>query len=102
LIGIIILATLVNVIELLCTAGFPALYTQILTTQQLPNWTYYGYLGLYNVAYMFDDGLMVTVAVVTLRRTKMQERTGRWLKLISGVVMAGLGGILLLAPKWLM
>ena len=51
---------------------------------------------------MFDDGLMVTLAVVTLSRTKMQERTGRWLKLISGVVMAGLGGILLLAPNWLM
>lgn len=101
LIGIVILATLVNIIEFLCTAGFPALYTQILTAQQLPLWTYYGYLGLYNVAYMFDDGLMVAIAVVTLSRTKLQERTGRWLKLISGVVMAGLGGILLLAPKWL-
>lgn len=101
LIGIVILATLVNIIEFLCTAGFPALYTQILTAQQLPLWTYYGYLGLYNVAYMFDDGLMVAIAVVTLSRTKLQERTGRRLKLISGVVMAGLGGILLLAPKWL-
>ena len=101
LIGIVILAALVNAIELLCTAGFPALYTQILAVQQLPLWSYYGYLGLYNLAYMFDDGLMVAVAVVTLSRTKLQERTGRWLKLISGMVMAGLGGILLLAPKWL-
>ncbi|WP_455378314.1 glutaredoxin family protein [Petrachloros mirabilis] len=102
LIGIVILAVLVNVIELLCTAGFPALYTQILAMQQLPLWAYYGYLSLYNLAYVFDDGLMVAIAVVTLSRTKLQERTGRWLKLISGMVMAGLGGILLLAPKWLM
>jgi type IV secretory pathway TrbD component len=100
--GIVILAGLVNLIELLCTAGFPALYTQILTLQQLPTWEYYGYLGLYNLAYIFDDSLMVTIAVATLSRRKLQERAGRWLKLTSGLVMAALGAVLLLQPKWLM
>jgi len=98
----VILAGFVNLIELLCTAGFPALYTQILTLQQMPMWEYYGYLALYNLAYIFDDSLMVILAVVTLNRTKLQERAGRWLKLTSGLVMAGLGMILLLQPKWLM
>ncbi|MGA6828802.1 glutaredoxin family protein [Nitrospira sp. NS4] len=100
--GIVILAGFVNLIELLCTAGFPALYTQILTLRQMPMWEYYGYLGLYNLAYIFDDTLMVILAVVTLSRRKLQERAGRWLKLTSGLVMAGLGAILLLEPKWLM
>ena len=100
--GVILLACLVNTIELLCTAGFPALYTQLLTMQQLPTWQYYGYLGLYNLAYILDDGLMVTIAVVTLSRTKLQERAGRWLKLTSGVVMAGLGAVLVLQPEWLL
>ena len=99
--GVVVLAGLVNTIELLCTAGFPALYTQILTMQQLPAWQYYGYLGLYNLAYILDDGLMVTIAVVTLSRRKLQEVAGRWLKLTSGLVMASLGIILLLAPEWL-
>lgn len=99
--SVVILAGLVNIIELLCTAGFPALYTQILTLQQLPMWEYYGYLGLYNLAYIFDDSLMVTIAVVTLGRRKLQESAGRWLKLTSGLVMAGLGAALLLQPKWL-
>lgn len=99
--GIVVLAGLVNMIELLCTAGFPALYTQILTLQQLPTWEYYGYLGLYNLAYIFDDSVMVTIAVVTLSRRKLQERAGRWLKLASGLVMAGLGTVLLLQPKWI-
>ncbi len=100
--GIVILAGLVNLVELLCTAGLPALYTQILTLQQMPSWEYYSYLSLYNLAYIFDDSLMVTIAVVTLNRKKLQERAGRWLKLTSGLVMAGLGAILLLQPKWLM
>jgi glutaredoxin len=99
--GIVILAVLVNLIELLCTAGFPALYTQILSLRQMPPWEYYGYLALYNLAYIFDDSLMVAIAVMTLSHTKLQNRAGRWLKLVSGVVMAALGAVLLIHPSWL-
>ena len=99
--GVVILAGLVNTIELLCTAGFPAVYTQILTMHQLPTWQYYAYLGLYNLAYILDDTIMVTIAVITVSRRKLQEQAGRWLKLTSGLVMAGLGALLLLQPKWL-
>jgi uncharacterized membrane protein HdeD (DUF308 family) len=102
LVGVVGLAVLVNTIELLCTAGFPAVYTRILTLRQLPWWAYYGYLGLYNMAYMFDDSVMLLIAVVTLGRRKLQEQEGRWLKLISGVVMLGLGIVLLAKPSWLM
>lgn len=101
LLGIVILAGLVNMVELLCTAGFPALYTQVLMMQQLPTWEYYGYLGLYNLAYILDDSLMVTIAVITLSRRKLQEHAGRWLKLISGAVMLSLGLVLILKPEWL-
>lgn len=99
--AVIVLAVLVNMIELLCTAGFPAIYTQILTLQQLPWWEYYAYLGLYNLAYMLDDSLMLTVAVVTLGHHKLQEHEGRWLKLVSGVVMLGLAAVLIAKPEWL-
>lgn len=99
--GVVVLAGLVNTIELLCTAGFPAVYTQILTMQQLPTWKYYGYLGLYNLAYILDDSLMVTIAVVTLSRRKLQEHAGRWLKLTGGAVMLSLGIVLILKPEWL-
>ncbi|MDF2756648.1 MAG: conserved rane protein of unknown function [Nitrospira sp.] len=99
--GIVILAVLVNLIELLCTAGFPALYTQILSLRHMPPWEYYGYLALYNLAYIFDDSLMVAIAVMTLSHTKLQNRAGRWLKLVSGVVMAALGAVLLIHPSWL-
>ena len=101
LVGIVVLAGPVNLVKLLCTAGFPALYRQILTLQHMPSWKYYGYLGLYNLAYIFDDSHMVMIAVVTLSHRKLQERAGRWLKSTSGLVMAGLGAILLLQPKWL-
>jgi glutaredoxin len=98
---VIIVALLVNMVELLCTAGLPAVYTQILTAQHLTAASYYGYLLLYNLAYIFDDALMVGIAVVTLSSRRMQTVEGRWLKLLSGAVIALLGAMLLFFPDWL-
>jgi glutaredoxin len=95
IIGTVILAILVQVVEFMCTSGFPALYTRILTLQHLNDVDYYGYLLLYNVAYMFDDFMILGIGVITLSQRRLQEKEGRWLKLISGLVMVGLGGYLL-------
>lgn len=99
--GASVLAVLVNLIELLCTAGLPAMYTQILTLQGYPAWKNYAYLALYIVAYMLDDALMVGIVVFTLNKRKLQETQGRWLKLVSGLVVLALGFVLLLRPQWL-
>ncbi len=98
LVAVTIVAVMVNMVELLCTAGLPALYTQVLTLNPMPTARYYGYLILYNLAYIFDDALMVTIAVITMNKFKLQEKQGRWLKLISGVVVISLGVLLLAAP----
>lgn len=96
--GTIALAVLVNFVELLCTAGLPALYTQILSGYALSDAGYYAYLALYNLAYIADDGVMVAIAVITLGHRRLQEHEARWLKLLSGGLIIGLGAILILAP----
>jgi glutaredoxin len=98
IIGTVILAGLVQIVEFMCTSGFPALFTRILTLQQLDRASYYGYLLLYNAAYMLDDVIVLTIGVVMLSRHRLQEKEGRWLKLLSGIVMAGLGVYLIVAP----
>jgi glutaredoxin len=102
LLGTVMLAVLVQAVELVCTAGLPALYTRILTMHQLDQWVYYGYLALYNVAYMLDDVLVLAIGVITMSHYRLQEREGRWLKLISGIVMVGLSAVMILKPDWLM
>jgi hypothetical protein len=97
----VVLAVLVNIVELMCTAGLPALYTQILTLQQLPAWENYAYLALYDVGYMFDDSIMVIAFVITLSHRKMRETEGRWLKLVSGIVVLALGLAMIFWPDWL-
>lgn len=101
LLGVASLAVVVNFIELLCTAGLPAMYTAILTQQGLSPLAHYAYLGLYILGYIADDALMVASAVWALSSHKLDERRGRWLKLLSGLVMLGLGLVMLLRPAWL-
>ncbi|MGJ0490519.1 glutaredoxin family protein [Methylobacter sp.] len=98
MIGAVVLAILVQIVEFLCTSGFPALYTRILTMQQLSGPSYYGYLLLYNLAYMLDDAIVLAIGIITLSQRRLQEKEGRWLKLISGLVMVGLGLYLLISP----
>ncbi|MEY3761120.1 MAG: hypothetical protein RIR39_2611, partial [Pseudomonadota bacterium] len=98
LISAVVLAILVQIVEFMCTSGFPALYTRILTLKQLDSISYYSYLLLYNVAYMFDDVIILAIGIITLSQRRLQEKEGRWLKLISGLVMVGLGIYLIVAP----
>jgi len=102
LLGVATLAVAVNLVELLCTAGLPALYTAVLAQQGLAPAAHYAYLGLYILGYIADDGLMVGLAVAALGNGKLGERGGRWLKLLSGAVMLALGAVLLLRPQWLL
>jgi glutaredoxin len=95
IVGTIVLALLVQVVEFMCTSGFPALFTRILTLKQLDTASYYGYLLLYNAAYMLDDIIVLGIGVTLLSRHRLQEKEGRALKLLAGLVMIGLGIYLL-------
>jgi hypothetical protein len=99
--GTLMLAAAANAYELMCTAGFPMVFTRILTLRDLPTSSYYGYLALYNVIYVIPLAVIVTVFTWTLGKRKLQEHEGRILKLASGVMMLMLGGTILLAPQLL-
>jgi hypothetical protein len=97
-IGAITLAIAANSYELLCTAGFPMVYTRALTLNELPTAGYYFYLALYNVVYVVPLLIILTLFTLTLGSRKLQEHEGRTLKLLSGTMMLGLGLVLLAYP----
>lgn len=92
------LAVVANLYELLCTAGFPMVYTRLLTLHEMHGAGYYLYLLLYNVVYVIPLMLIMTAFVATLGQRKLQEREGRILKLLSGLMMLALGLTLIVAP----
>jgi thiol-disulfide isomerase/thioredoxin len=99
--GTVVLAVSANVYELLCTAGFPMIYTRVLTLHGLTTFQYYQYLVLYNVVYVVPLAVIVGVITVTLGARKLTEWQGRQLKLLSGLMMLSLGGVLIIEPALL-
>ena len=96
-----LLAIAANSYELLCTAGFPMVYTRVLTLSALSSGQYYLYLALYNFIYILPLLLIVAIFTFTLGSKKLSEREGRLLKLLSGNMMLGLGLMLCFAPQLL-
>jgi cytochrome c biogenesis protein CcdA len=99
LFGTATLALAANSYELLCTAGFPMVYTRTLTLSELEGFQYYAYLVVYNLIYVLPLIAIVAVFAWTLGARKLSERQGRLLKLISGLMMLGLGLVLLIDPE---
>jgi hypothetical protein len=97
----VFLAVAANFYELLCTAGFPMVYTRILTLHEAAPAARYAYLALYNLVYVVPLALIVLAFVGTLNARKLTEREGRLLKLMSGTLMLELGLLLAFAPAWL-
>lgn len=97
----LLLAVAANFYELLCTAGFPMVYTRVLTLSVPTAAARYAWLALYNLIYVVPLALIVLAFVGTLAAHKLSEREGRLLKLVSGVMMLELGLLLIFAPAWL-
>ena len=96
--GTILLALAANSYELLCTAGFPMVYTRILTLAPLSRAEHVLYLVAYNLVYVLPLGAILLLYVHTLGRRRLSEAEGRVLKLLSGLMMFGLGLVLLWRP----
>lgn len=97
----VLLAIAANFYELLCTAGFPMVYTRLLTLHEPSGVKHLLYLVAYNVIYVLPLLAIVLAFVGTLGSRKLSEREGRLLKLLSGLMMLGLGLVLLLVPDQL-
>jgi thiol-disulfide isomerase/thioredoxin len=97
----VLLAIVANSYELLCTAGFPMVYTRALTLAELEPWQRYAWLAAYNVIYVIPLLVIVLVFVKSMGSRKLTEHEGRALKLVSGYMMGAFGAVLLFFPGWL-
>lgn len=97
----VFLAIAANFYELLCTAGFPMVYTRLLTLSGQTEGMRYFYLALYNLVYVIPLAIIVLAFVRSMGSRKLSEREGRLLKLLSGSMMLELGALLLIAPEQL-
>jgi glutaredoxin len=99
IVGVAVLAVSVNMIELVCTAGLPVVFTQILAFNEVPMLARYAYLALYILMYMLDDLVIFAIAVLTLQATGLTTKYRRFTLIFGGLLMYALGLLLIFAPE---
>ena len=100
--GIIILAISVNLVELACSLGFPAIYSEILAVNRVVGARRVIYLILYDIFYMLDDMIIFYLAVFTLNVKAISNKYTKYSNLVGGIIIFLIGILLLLKPEWIM
>lgn len=102
LLGIMVLAASVNIIELMCSIGIPLLFTQILAMNNLSTFSYMIYMFIYIFFFLIDDIVIFVISMVTLKVTGLSTKYTKYSHLIGGIIMLIIGLLLIIKPELLM
>ncbi len=102
IIGIVLLAISVNVLELLCSLGLPIIFTQVLALNNLSILEYSIYILLYVLFFMIDDFIIFIAAMKTLEIKAVSSKYTKYSHLIGGIIMVIIGLLMIFKPEWLM
>lgn len=102
ILGVIVLAISVNVVELACSAGLPVMFIEILSLNNLTAIEEIIYIVLYMLFFLLDDFVIFVIAMTTLSLTGVSSKYGNLSKLIGGVLMLLIGLLLMFKPEWIM
>ncbi len=115
LIGVIVLAAFVNLVEFGCTAMLPTVYSKAIENRCMKE---YGeneitlsskcfplvvlYTTFYAIVYIIPLFAILGNFLYSFKSERLSEKQGRILKLAGGIIMLILGAILFFKPHWLM
>ncbi len=102
ILGIIVLAVMVNAIELLCSLGLPLMFTQILSLNNLSTAKYAFNIFIYILFFMIDDIIIFIIAMKTLEIKAISNKYAKYSHLIGGIIMVFIGILMIFKPEWLM
>jgi thiol-disulfide isomerase/thioredoxin len=98
-VGTTVMALGVVLVELPCTAGFPVVWTNMIAQKGIEGLTFVGLLFLYMFIYLLDEVVVIGLAALTLKAGHFEEKHGRILKLIGGMIMLALALVMIFDPK---
>ena len=99
LFGTAVIAAGIVLVELPCTAGFPLIYSNILAERGVQTGFALVLLGLYMLIYLLDELAVFLGITYTMEKTRFEEKHGRYLKLLGGMIMIALATTLLIRPE---
>ena len=102
IIGIILLAFSVNLIELACSAGLPVIFTQIIAMNNVSTVSTIIYFFLYLLFFMIDDIIVFSIAMITFKVTGLSNKYSKYSHLVGGIIMLIIGILMIFKQEWLM
>ena len=102
LLGIMLLAVGVNIIELLCSLGLPVMFSEILAINEVSSSAKIIYSLIYVLFFLIDDIIVFVIAMKTLEIKVVSNKLGKYSHLIGGIIMIIIGLLMILKPEWLM
>ena len=100
--GIIVLAISVNIVELLCSAGLPLIFSELLAINNISGLKAVGYDLFYVLFFMLDDFIVFLIAIKTMDVIGFSTKVNKYSHLIGGIIMLVLGILLIFAPGIIM
>ena len=102
ILGTIILAVSVNIVELACSLGFPTIFLELLSINGVTGFTKIIYLLIYILFYILDDLIIFLIAFFTLQTKGISTKYNKFVNLIGGILMILMGVLLIFKPEWIM
>ena len=100
--GIILLAISVNLVELLCSAGLPVVFSELLAINNISGAKAVLYDLVYVFFFLIDDIIVFAIAIKTTDVVGISSKYNKYSHLIAGIIMLLIGILLLFKPGWLM
>ena len=97
--GLLLVVAGVCIITFIISHLIPGDPARLLSLQVPDRTAQYGWLALYNLVHVLPLMAIVLAFVRTMGARRLGEREGRLLKLLSGLMMFGLGVLLVWAPE---
>ena len=89
--GIAALAVSVNLVELVCSAGIPLVYTSALVLNEPSILEYIIYILIYIIFFMLDDIVVFIIAYKTMQVTGISTKYSKYAHLIGGIIILLIG-----------
>ena len=102
MLGIMLLAVSVNLIELLCSLGLPVVFTEILSLNNIKGIAKVIYILIYVLFFLIDDLVVFFIAMKTLKITAISNKYTKYSHLIGGIIMIIIGLLMIFKYEWLM
>lgn len=99
---LLLLALMINTVELGCSLGFPLIFNEILTINNIQGLHKFFYLLIYVLFYMMDDIIVFTVSMVLLKPVAISLKVEKRVKLVGAVLMILMAICLIFFPNILM